>query len=404
MNNTSLIIPTPDWGFGKCDFSTHESRIDVFLFLVITVTTLFGNIVVFISYSRYRSLRNKTNVFLISLSASDMLVAIISIPLTFGVFLCNLRPSEDKRHVGDFIYLVCDMLPSIASIYSLTLVAVDKAIAVTHPFSHKEYVNQRSAPIAVAIMWVYVATIVSLILILSRPHFTLFIIVMAYILPVTIMIVSYMLMGYVAKKHAKAINAWERTSFRLHGEYNNNISAHNGSNVPAEIEVTLLQGDEDNDNNNNSNNNDSNKNNNDNNTNNKRKRSKRDWHSRHRAKFLWREFKAAMTLLLLLVVFVISWTPFMALNIEHYRCQTCHIDTRLVKYFKMLHYSNSALNPILYVILSKSWRSAFRMVLCVRRNDGNSRNTYFPTEMRSESKLSVPNRKYSAKEKELVNP
>ena len=340
MNNSSLKTPSSLWGIGKCDFSSDESRIDAFLFVAIAIASLFGNIVVFISYSRYRSLRSTTNVFLISLSASDLLVAIISIPLTFGVYLCQLRPSEDKRNVGDFIYLVCDMLPSIASIYSLTLVAVDKAIVVTHPFVHKEYINQRSAPIAVGIMWVYVASIISLILILSRPHFTLFIIVMAYIFPITIMIVSYMLMGYVAKKHAKAINAWERTSFRLHGDYKNSVVSNNETNILPENEVIVVPDDDQNDNNN-----------------------EEDWHSRHRVKFLWREVKAAVTLLLLLAVFVVAWTPFIAINIEYYRCPTCHIEFRLVKYFKMLHYSNSALNPILYVLLSKKWRAAFRMVL-----------------------------------------
>ena len=41
-----------------------------------------------------------------------------------------------------------------------------------------------------------------------------------------------------------------------------------------------------------------------------------------------------------------------------------HNNIRPVKYFKLLHYSNSALNPLLYILLNRSWKAAFKLTVC----------------------------------------
>ena len=346
MNNSSFPFePSTRWKIGRCDFSDVESRFDAFLYLSIAIIALFENITISVCYFRYRPLRNATNLCLISLTASDILVATLSIPLTFAVYLCKLRPSIDKRHIGDFIYLICDMLPSILSIYSLSLVAIDRMVAVTSPYTYAKYVTQKSAMISVATMWIFVTFLVSLILVFKRYQFTLFIVFMSYIIPVTIMVISFSIIGYIAKKHAKAINEWDKIGYRLKKEsrtftYNgdtfpsaeNELKQHRISSHGLITELSIEDEEE--------------------------------WHAENKKNYLWRELKAAFRLLLLLSVFIVAWTPFMALNIEHYRCHNCHIDVRLLKYFKMLHYLNSALNPLLYICLNKRWRAAFLMAVC----------------------------------------
>ena len=90
----------------------------------------------------------------------------------------------------------------------------------------------------------------------------------------------------------------------------------------------------------------------------------------HGMRFLWREVRASLKLSFILFCFVVLWTPFIAINIEHYRCTVdigypCNtITLDMVKYFKLLHYSNSALNPLLYLMLNKSWKIAFKLTLC----------------------------------------
>lgn len=350
MNNSSIIT--------GCDFSSPKAWVEALLYILIAIVSAFGSLIVFICYCRHRALRSSTNVYIISLSASDMLVSAISIPYSFGVFLCNLRPKVDERTSGDLVYLVCDMLPSILSIYSLCFIAIDRAIAVTNPFFHTRYVNQKSAGISVALMWIFVASLVAFIYVLDKSDFTLFIIFLSYAAPVTIMLTCYSIMGYVANQHAKAISIMEKTSMRLlergssvKSEGNGNAVARAGDDeksltIERESKGTLKW---------------------------LRERFRRlgsqdDGEGRkdksEGLSFLKREFKAAMTLSLLLGVFVLAWTPFMALNMEQYRCETCHLPFDVVKYSKLLHYSNSALNPFLYIILNKRWRIAFQITVC----------------------------------------
>ena len=87
-----------------CDFSSPVSKIDVFIFVFISFASIVGHTIIFVSYSRHRVLRNTTNVFLISLSASDVIVALLAVPFTFGVFLCKVLPDEDKSTTYNFIY------------------------------------------------------------------------------------------------------------------------------------------------------------------------------------------------------------------------------------------------------------------------------------------------------------
>lgn len=367
MNNSSYYLHS-----GYCDFSTPSQKLDAFLFTLISLLAIVGNIFIILVYKQQRVLRNTTNVFIISLSASDMFVGFLSIPYSFSVFLCGVLPTS---HTGmeHLLYKVCDMLPSILSIYSLSLVAIDRAIAVGLPFLHKQYVNQRSASISVVIVWFASFGVVILIFIMDAKQFTLLAILIAYVIPVTIMIVSYVIVGYVAKKHAKDINKLERTKSRFKMTYsdspelsrvqerdNKALDSNDSTDslIPASATGSAVPS---------------------------RRNSSRDvteatvvpvpfqWLPTPRyskrscvnlsVRCLWREIKAALKLSFILACFVASWTPFMALNIEHFLDPNCHIGMATVKYFKLLHYSNSALNPILYVLLNKTWKTVVKMTL-----------------------------------------
>ena len=96
-NNTSHI-------HAHFDFSNAVNRVDAVVFIAISLAAIIGNSIIFLVYSRHRVLRNTTNVFIISLSASDVMVAVLSIPFTFSVFVCQVLPMEDKGTIANFIY------------------------------------------------------------------------------------------------------------------------------------------------------------------------------------------------------------------------------------------------------------------------------------------------------------
>ena len=391
MNNSNETSSFGRVLLGSCVHPDGEiNKFDGALFIIISFLAIVGNIIVFLCYSRYRVLRTITNVFIISLSASDLLVAIISIPYSFGVFVCSLYPDYQDEKLGTLIYLTCDMIPSILSIYSLTLVAVDRAIAISKPFFHSKNITRRTAWIAVACTWCFVSSLVSFLYVLDPPQFTLFIILMAYAIPVGIMIVSYLIMGFVAKKHASELSQLDKTISRLRADARNKQEAseamnNNGSLLTEEshlngyqftpLVVTYKK----------------------NGSTEIVEKNQRNWfrksvrrlsslHVRPRTRTIThgmrtrrREMKAALTLSMILSCFILSWTPFIALNIEYFRCPNCRIDHRVTKYFKLLHYTNSALNPILYILLNKRWRAAFKKVVCFKMN--NSHDSDATTEL-----------------------
>ncbi|XP_065651662.1 dopamine D2-like receptor [Hydra vulgaris] len=329
------------------DISINSINVfDLFLFLTISLVATFGNIVVFICYYKFHSLRTVTNVFMLSLSASDLLVALFSIPLTICVFVFNVYHKN--------MYYVGDMMPSIVSIYSLALVAVDRAMVITKPYFHQEKITRKSAWVSVCITWLLMLSYTLAGMAFNDPNgyyakkFTITVVFVSYGFPVAVMIISYTIMGFVAKKHAKELKSLDRTIVRLRSDRDVLITEDSPSLIKNKIIDELK-------------------------TENKIQdiknstslQSSGNGHvisglssTRH----LKRELKAALTLSMILSCFIITWTPFMSLNMIHLANKK--FNQVLVKYFKILHYANSALNPILYVILNQRWRKAFTKILC----------------------------------------
>lgn len=79
-----------------------------------------------------------------------------------------------------------------------------------------------------------------------------------------------------------------------------------------------------------------------------------------------KEAKLAATLFLVIVLFVVAWLPFMVINIVAYLCRKC-ISSKLSLATKLLHYSNSAVNPIVYAWRLADFRTAFLILLFGRR-------------------------------------
>ena len=96
MNNTSNYDPHT-WVIGTCNFDSIESRFDVFLYVIIASLALIENTTILAGYLRYRALRTITNTFLVSLTTSDIMVALFSIPYSFGVFMCALLPPTGEH-------------------------------------------------------------------------------------------------------------------------------------------------------------------------------------------------------------------------------------------------------------------------------------------------------------------
>ena len=104
-----------------------------------------------------------------------------------------------------------------------------------------------------------------------------------------------------------------------------------------------------------------------------------------------KERKTAMTLMLVTAFFFIAWTPFFVVNMVTMFCGLLCLPSPpalfiFMDIFKWLHFSNSALNPILYAFRDKEMRRTFRKLLCCSRSP-----LVFPNStMNSVSKAAFP--------------
>ena len=80
-----------------------------------------------------------------------------------------------------------------------------------------------------------------------------------------------------------------------------------------------------------------------------------------------KQFKAAKTIAVVILAFFICWCPFFMLNLAYGLHPTWIIPGALITISKWLHYTNSALNPIIYACFNQEYRSAFRALLTRKR-------------------------------------
>lgn len=80
-----------------------------------------------------------------------------------------------------------------------------------------------------------------------------------------------------------------------------------------------------------------------------------------------KECKTIRTLILVSIVFLICWLPFIIGSLIINYCTACALYVRktpaLHISLKVLHYSNSCINPLLYALLSPSFKSAYQQLL-----------------------------------------
>lgn len=85
-------------------------------------------------------------------------------------------------------------------------------------------------------------------------------------------------------------------------------------------------------------------------------------HNHHSSPYHVSDHKAAVTVGIIMGVFLICWVPFFCINIIAAFCKTCIPDITF-KILTWLGYSNSAFNPIIYSIFNSEFREAFKRIL-----------------------------------------
>ncbi|KAK2509651.1 hypothetical protein MC885_001197 [Smutsia gigantea] len=120
------------------------------LLTLLIVWTLLGNVLVCAAIVRSRHLRAKmTNVFIVSLAVSDLLVALLVMPWKAVAEVAGYWP------FGAFcdVWVAFDIMCSTASILNLCVISVDRYWAISKPFRYERKMTQRMAFVMVGLAW-----------------------------------------------------------------------------------------------------------------------------------------------------------------------------------------------------------------------------------------------------------
>ena len=173
---------------------------------ILILVTLFGNILVCVSFYSFPNLRTICNYFIVSLSVADILVALIAMPFWFIVQLNNtIWPlSKDLLLFWGCIDIFC----GTASIMNLTAVSVDRMLAIVTPFKYPKILTSKKAVIVILFGWVYSAAIACSRL-ASWPgrSFLHFVSTVSFFLPLSLVILMYTVIFIVVKIQVQRIGS-----------------------------------------------------------------------------------------------------------------------------------------------------------------------------------------------------
>ncbi|XP_072025015.1 somatostatin receptor type 4-like [Amphiura filiformis] len=305
--------------------------------IVMAIIGIVGNSLVICVYLRKLRFHIATNTLILNLAVADLLGSIFIIPL----------PKVTQIGEGPFSEIYCSLAWSgvllwiaiVASIYTLTMLSVERYLAVIYPIKYRLLFVGARPKIVIISIWIlsafvnlyitFVAKNSNGICIVKWPNpafqaiFGVFLFLAEFFIPMLIMLVSHV-----------------RTIFSLRTQAETILRSGSARNSPS---MALL-------------------------------RTRR---------------KVIETLFVVVVTFIICWLPdqlaYMLYNIGV--LETEYLSTHLYEFFVLLAFLNSCVNPIIYTFKNKEFRHSLKVLLRVRkRNQIHATNDNPIVDIRSTAK------------------
>lgn len=256
------------------------------LYSSLALFTIVGNslsIAVFLNNSRLRRMR--TSLLLINLAVADLLVGAVTVPM-YMVFQWP-QSTIARNSTFKISYEAIDVLTGFASLFSLSVIGMERAFSVFWPHRHRA---TRRAPYFVAVVVCWLLSSLQVLLHVLSEHnivdFTVFFynVMFALSFVLVVMLATYTAVWYKVRARQLELGGRRRRS-----------------RVASRVSVE-------------------------------------------------REQKLILTLAIITGVFVVSWLPFYLLNIAMFFCIRCRskVGNNFIQAIKLLHYSNSFMNLIIY--------------------------------------------------------
>ncbi|KAJ8350148.1 hypothetical protein SKAU_G00252780 [Synaphobranchus kaupii] len=324
------------------------------LILAVVALTVAGNILVIMAVSLEKKLQNATNYFLMSLAVTDMLLGLLVMPVSMVTIIYGYSWPLPVTLCPIWIYL--DVLFSTASIMHLCAISLDRYIAIRNPIQHSRFNSHTKAFFKIMAVWTISAGISMPIpvfglqdnakvfkessCLLTDDSFVLIGSFVAFFIPLIIMVVTYFLTISALQTEATlCLDHLVPRPFSF---------LPPGSLSSEKLFGRLLSG---------------------------RGREQEAGHpfGRRTMQSISNEQKASKVLGVVFFLFVVMWCPFFITNVLAVVCKsTCDADVMegLLNIFVWVGYLSSAVNPLVYTLFNKTYRSAFsRYIRCRYREE-----------------------------------
>ena len=183
--------------------------------IFIILLALGGNLIVFIAFYRSSNLQSVTNLFIVALAVTDILVASISIPIWLYFQLSGALPQTSSSAQENTLYQMwksLDILFSTASIMNLCIISVDRFIAIVSPLKYFTIMTTERAIKSLVLIWLYSGGIASLGVVRWK-FYASFLYVVAFVIPLVVMVYCYSRIFCTALNHARRIGPLRQTFY-----------------------------------------------------------------------------------------------------------------------------------------------------------------------------------------------
>ncbi len=361
-NNTTNSTDIPSLEHSS-PYLLWQAIIIAIVLAVITIGTIVGNILVCTAVAIVRKLRTPSNLLIVSLAVSDLLVAILVMPFAASNDLIG-RWVLGQTFCDAWTSL--DVMLCTASILNLCMISVDRYFVITRPFQYAMKRTPKRMGLMVICVWMSSALISIPPLfgwkatmdegqcyVSQAVGYQFYATIGAFYLPLTVMIVIYYRIYMVSSRIAQAEykshpgggsrNNINSAHFRKQSDNDNHNCPNGSAKKRDESTVEMLP---------------------------KKKKKSFAFLQKSRLNRISssKERKATKTLGVIMGAFTACWLPFFILALIRPFCSdpdTC-IPTWISSTFLWLGYSNSFLNPMIYARFNRDFRTPFKEILLFR--------------------------------------
>ena len=149
-NSSGVVVPRAGTGSPLTELSHFIMW--CILYVTISITALTGNSLIITVFAKRRSVRTRTNYFIMGLASADILVSTVTIPLWLSLLgLMYLQRFQEMSSVQK-VFSPVDIFSGMLSILHLMVISLERLYAIAMPLRHRRS-RARTNLVVLFIVW-----------------------------------------------------------------------------------------------------------------------------------------------------------------------------------------------------------------------------------------------------------